>query len=177
MAPGEGQGLLLYVGGGRGDRGAHRRRASGIRRGDEGRSGPSDPTHARCEELLGAPGRPSPRRRGCIGSRTAGDHRGDRSARGSWIGLVRVGGDRSRDEQRIVEVVFGAELPDTNREPRSASADEEPAFVPLEELGSLPMYPPIAGYLRGADREGFNRGARYLGNLWRSMSALEDWAS
>jgi 8-oxo-dGTP diphosphatase len=82
-----------------------------------------------------------------------------------------------RDERRIVEVVFGAELPETNQEPQRASADEEPAFVPLEDLGSLPLYPPIAGYLRGADREGFTRGARYLGNLWRSMSALEDPAS
>ena len=79
--------------------------------------------------------------------------------------------------RRIIEVVFRAELLDPERDPRSESALEEPAFVPMEELTSLPLYPPVGGYLRGAHREGFRRGAQYLGNVWRSMKELEGWAS
>jgi 8-oxo-dGTP diphosphatase len=80
------------------------------------------------------------------------------------------------EQRRIVEIVFSAELTDPAAEPRSESALELPAFVRMDDLPSLPLYPPIAGYLRGARQEGFVRGAPYLGNLWRSMSALEDWA-
>lgn len=84
-----------------------------------------------------------------------------------WEGIAPRGG------RRIVEVVFRAELRRGDTEVRSARADEQPAFVAFEELHALPMYPPIAGYLRGADLADGDRGARYLGNLWRSMSGLE----
>jgi ADP-ribose pyrophosphatase YjhB (NUDIX family) len=88
-----------------------------------------------------------------------------------WEGIA------PNEQRRIVEVVFRADLLDGDREPRSESALEEPAFHPLGELTSLSLYPPVAGYLRGAHREGFDRGAPYLGNLWRSMDSLEDWTS
>lgn len=88
-----------------------------------------------------------------------------------WEGIA------PNEQRRIAEIVFLAELQDRGREPRSESALEEPAFHPIEELASLALYPPVAGYLRGAHRDGFDRGAPYLGNLWRSMSELEEWAS
>lgn len=88
-----------------------------------------------------------------------------------WEGIA------PNDQRRIAEIVFLAQLSDRDREPWSGSALEEPAFHPVDELVSLSLYPPVAGYLRGAYRHGSDRGAPYLGNLWRSMSDLEDWAS
>jgi 8-oxo-dGTP diphosphatase len=81
------------------------------------------------------------------------------------------------DQRRIVEVVFHAELLDPDLEPGSESVLEEPSFVRLKALSSLPLYPPVGGYLRGAHQEGFQRTAPYLGNLWRSMNEVDDWAS
>jgi 8-oxo-dGTP diphosphatase len=78
------------------------------------------------------------------------------------------------EQRRIAEIVFLAELVDRHAEPRSESALETPAFHPLDALTSLSLYPPVAGYLRGAQRSGFERAAPYLGNLWRSMSEFED---
>jgi 8-oxo-dGTP diphosphatase len=88
-----------------------------------------------------------------------------------WEGIA------PESQRRIVEVVFHAELLDPDREPRSESSLEEPAFIPLEGVSSLPLYPPVGGYLRGAHQEGFRRTAPYLGNMWRSMNEVEDWAS
>jgi ADP-ribose pyrophosphatase YjhB (NUDIX family) len=88
-----------------------------------------------------------------------------------WEGIA------PNEQRRIAEIVFLGELQDRGLDPRSESALEEPAFHPIDEITSLPLYPPVAGYLRGAHRDGFDRGAPYLGNLWRSMTDLEDWAS
>lgn len=86
-----------------------------------------------------------------------------------WEGIA------PHEQRRIVEVVFSAELKGPSRDPVSESALERPAFVPIEELGTYRLYPPVAGYLRGAHQDDFRRGAPYLGNLWRSMSPLERW--
>jgi ADP-ribose pyrophosphatase YjhB (NUDIX family) len=86
-----------------------------------------------------------------------------------WEGIA------PHEQRRILEIVFSADLLDPKREPRSESALEQPAFVAHQDLGSLTMYPPVAGYLRGAQQEGFRRTAPYLGNLWRSMTDLEGW--
>lgn len=81
------------------------------------------------------------------------------------------------ERRRIVEVVFRGELTQPRREPRSESELELPAFVPIDGLTDLPLYPPVTGYLRRAHKEGFRGGAPYLGNLWRSMKGLEGWTS
>jgi 8-oxo-dGTP diphosphatase len=78
--------------------------------------------------------------------------------------------------RRIVEIVFSAELADPAAEPRIESVLEVPAFVALDAIGSLPLCPPVAGYLRGAQQERFTRSAPYLGNLWRSMNELQGWS-
>jgi 8-oxo-dGTP diphosphatase len=72
---------------------------------------------------------------------------------------------------RITELVFNAELMDTADEPVSPDPTEEPRFVPIDTLGDLLLYPPVAGYLRGSWRSAVPRGAPYLGNMWRTMPA------
>jgi 8-oxo-dGTP diphosphatase len=74
-----------------------------------------------------------------------------------------------REGRRLIEVVFSSELLDRRAEPISRSQLELPRFVPIEELGQIPLYPPVAGNLRGAWRAGFADSAPYLGNVWRSM--------
>lgn len=73
------------------------------------------------------------------------------------------------DSRHICEMVFWARLMEKAKEPKSSSELELPRFVPLEELVSLELYPPIAGYLKGASAGGFDRGAPHLGNMWREM--------
>jgi 8-oxo-dGTP diphosphatase len=73
------------------------------------------------------------------------------------------------ERPRTVELVFHAELIDSDGEPKSSSSDEEAAFIPIEEVGGLELYPPVAGYLRGAWRQRFEESAPYLGNMWRGM--------
>lgn len=78
-----------------------------------------------------------------------------------WEGIAR---DRGL---RLVELVFAAELAGRGRAPRSQGALELPRFVAFEELGSIKLYPPVAGYLRAIQRYGLGQGAQYLGNLYR----------
>ncbi len=74
-----------------------------------------------------------------------------------------------REGRRLIDVVFASELLDRRTEPLSYSQLELPRFVPIEELGQIRLYPPVAGNLRGAWRNGFADSAPYLGNVWRSM--------
>ncbi len=70
--------------------------------------------------------------------------------------------------RRILEIVFIAQLRDGEPESRP---DETARFFPLSELPA-DLYPPVAGYLKGAWREGFPRSAPYLGNMWRGMNSV-----
>jgi 8-oxo-dGTP diphosphatase len=80
-----------------------------------------------------------------------------------WEGLS------PRRERRIVELAFRADLVGERAEPVSGDPSEEPRWVHLDDLGTLSIYPPVAGYLRGAWRRGLTDAAPYLGNMWRSM--------
>jgi 8-oxo-dGTP diphosphatase len=80
-----------------------------------------------------------------------------------WEGIA------PRDGRRLIEVVFSGELRDRLAEPVSQSQLELPRFLPIEELPSIDLYPPVSGNLRGARRQGFGNSAAYLGNIWRAM--------
>lgn len=67
---------------------------------------------------------------------------------------------------RTIDLVFAAQPVDPRQEPVQVEAGLMPTYVPLADLGQLQMRPPLAGYLRGL-RPGHDRGAAYLGNLWR----------
>jgi 8-oxo-dGTP diphosphatase len=81
----------------------------------------------------------------------------------------------SGPNDRTLELVFQAELLDRGGEPKSSDPDEEPRFVPIEDAGGLDLYPPVAGYLRGAWRQRFEESAPYLGNMWRSMKPSDNF--
>lgn len=67
---------------------------------------------------------------------------------------------------RTIDLVFAAQPVDPRQEPVQVEAGLMPTYVPLADLGQLQMRPPLAGYLRGL-RPHHDRGAAYLGNLWR----------
>lgn len=65
--------------------------------------------------------------------------------------------------RRVVEVVFIAEEFDTASRP-AGEAGRPPAWVRWDQLKTLTLHPPIAGFLPDLRRGGY---ARYLGNMWR----------
>lgn len=79
----------------------------------------------------------------------------------------------------LLEIVFMAVHRDLSVSPPLVGREShlEPAFVPLSELGSLNLLPPIAGYLRGLGQrmsrlpEPTDATAAYLGNVWRPNGA------
>ncbi len=75
------------------------------------------------------------------------------------------------DTRHIFETVFLGHLQDIGADPVSHSGLEEPRFLPIGEIHTLDLYPPIAGYLRGASKQGFRAGAPHLGNMWREMDS------
>jgi 8-oxo-dGTP diphosphatase len=67
---------------------------------------------------------------------------------------------------RTVELVFIAEAFDT-ASPLSGEPGRRLAWVRWDELKTLTLHPPIAGFLPDLRRGGY---ARYLGNVWRRES-------
>jgi 8-oxo-dGTP diphosphatase len=65
--------------------------------------------------------------------------------------------------RRIVELVFIAEEFDTIR-PIAGESGRRPVWVGWDELKTVTLHPPIAGFLPELRRGGY---ARYLGNMWR----------
>jgi 8-oxo-dGTP diphosphatase len=65
--------------------------------------------------------------------------------------------------QRIVELVFIAEEFDTASPLSGGEPGRRPAWVSWDELKTLSLQPPIAGFLPDLRRGGY---ARYLGNMW-----------
>ncbi|MGH3636281.1 MAG: NUDIX hydrolase [Mycobacterium sp.] len=63
---------------------------------------------------------------------------------------------------RLVELVFAAEEFDTAR-PVAGEPGRPPAWVGWDELKTVTLHPPIAGFLPDLRRGGY---ARYLGNVW-----------
>ncbi|OHV05192.1 NUDIX hydrolase [Mycobacterium talmoniae] len=66
-------------------------------------------------------------------------------------------------QHRIVELVFVAEEFD-HGVPITGEPGRRPAWVSWDELKTVTLHPPIAGFLPDLRRGGY---ARYLGNLWR----------
>jgi 8-oxo-dGTP diphosphatase len=66
--------------------------------------------------------------------------------------------------RRIVELVFIAEDFDTATTPIAREPDRQPVWVGWDELRTITLHPPIAGFLPDLRRGGY---ARYLGNMWR----------
>ena len=79
----------------------------------------------------------------------------------------------------LVEIVFMALLRDAHVELTGAEPHLQPEFIGLDELGSINLLPPIAGYLRGLARrmtrlEPTHATAAYLGNIWRATGSPSD---
>ncbi|ORW08660.1 NUDIX hydrolase [Mycobacterium kyorinense] len=77
-------------------------------------------------------------------------------------GLVLEVNDRLAG-RRIVELVFVAEEFDAASQV-AGEAGRRPVWVSWDELKTITLHPPIAGFLPDLRRGGY---ARYLGNLWR----------
>lgn len=71
-----------------------------------------------------------------------------------------------RSHHRI-EIVFFGKDENPTADPRRLEPHLEPQFVPLANLDTIALRPPIAGYLRGFARSR-RAVAPYLGNLWRA---------
>jgi 8-oxo-dGTP diphosphatase len=77
------------------------------------------------------------------------------------------------DEHHLVEIVFLGSERDPRAEPVQLENRLEPAFVPIEDLSTITLRPPIAGYIKGFAQSGALRTdmrrhtASYLGNVWR----------
>lgn len=69
-------------------------------------------------------------------------------------------------ESRRIDLVFTARQIDPRAEPSRTEPHLAPAYVALDELPRLRLRPPLAGHLRGLN-PARDRGAAYLGNLWR----------
>jgi 8-oxo-dGTP diphosphatase len=74
-------------------------------------------------------------------------------------------------EQRVIEVVFLS--PDRPAaQPVGSEPGMEPEFVPLSQLGELPLRPPLAGHIRALHSCRHRATAPYLGNLWRAGNGV-----
>jgi 8-oxo-dGTP diphosphatase len=69
-----------------------------------------------------------------------------------------------------MEVVFLGKDDSPSVDPKRVEDHLEPQFVPLADLDTIVVRPPIAGYIRGFARSR-QATAPYLGNLWRADSS------
>jgi ADP-ribose pyrophosphatase YjhB (NUDIX family) len=76
-----------------------------------------------------------------------------------------------------VDLIFTTVEQDRSKVPRHLEPDLTPVFVPLAEVATLSLRPPIAGHLRGLHGNGWRGGAAYLGNLWRPAAHQADCRS
>lgn len=78
------------------------------------------------------------------------------------------------DGIHLLDLVFTTTETDRTAAPRELERGLTPTFYPLEEIGGLPLRPPIAGHLRGLHRNaGRVGGGAYLGNVWRPNELVE----
>jgi ADP-ribose pyrophosphatase YjhB (NUDIX family) len=83
--------------------------------------------------------------------------------------LLYVGEVRSPSgKKHILDLVFLGELAEFGQRLRPSRhwVIEEPRFVPLRELPSMALYPPIVFELLEDAEAGWQKSPRYLGNLW-----------
>jgi len=75
----------------------------------------------------------------------------------------------------IVELVFLAAPVVTDYTLHEGEPGRTPVWLPLAEIGSIPLRPPIGGHLRSFVRDS-RASAAYLGNVWRPAAGGEDEA-
>ena len=79
-------------------------------------------------------------------------------------------------ERHLIEIVFLGSERDATGTPIQLESHLEPAFVPVEDLRTITLRPPIGGYIGGFVRYGGARTdmqrhtASYLGNVWRPIA-------
>jgi len=69
--------------------------------------------------------------------------------------------------QHLIEIVFQAVTAEPDAQPQPCEPGLTPSFVPLDDIGRLPMRPPIAGHLRRLESAPTHGATVYLGNVWR----------
>ena len=80
----------------------------------------------------------------------------------------------SWDGQHLIELVFLGHDLDPSSAPHQSEDNLVPAFVALDDLDTLTLMPPLAGYIRGFPKERSSQvdwqlaTAPWLGNLWRA---------
>lgn len=81
-------------------------------------------------------------------------------------------------EKHVLNLVFLGEVePDQRLHPSRHWQSEEPHFVPLEDLASVDLYPPIAIEILEDVQAKWQGSIRFLGNLWRNMEEVPEWRS
>lgn len=73
-------------------------------------------------------------------------------------------------DHHLIEIVFLGSERDRHSEPVQREDGLAPSFVLLDQLPSIGLQPPIAGYIRGFARSR-RETAAYLGNVWRPEPA------
>jgi 8-oxo-dGTP diphosphatase len=80
-------------------------------------------------------------------------------------------------KKHVLNLIFlGAQAEsDQQVQPSRQWQIEEPHFLPLEDLASIDLYPPIAGEILEDAAAGWQTPIRFLGNRWRDMEELPAW--
>jgi len=90
--------------------------------------------------------------------------------------LLYVGEVRSPSGRKhALDLIFLGELTEVGQRLRPSRhwVIEEPRFIPLRDLPSVALYPPIAFEILEDAEAGWSRTPRYLGNLWMDAAPEE----
>ena len=76
-----------------------------------------------------------------------------------------------RAGRHIVHVAFAASVAPGALRPGHDGRLVDAAWLPVDDLATLPLFPAIGEELLACHAEGFNGPVRYLGNVWRDLPA------
>ena len=76
--------------------------------------------------------------------------------------------------RHILHVAFAATVRPGALRPGYDGRLVDAAWLPVEELGTLPLFPAVGGELLACHAEGFTGPVRYLGNVWTEMGAGDE---
>jgi ADP-ribose pyrophosphatase YjhB (NUDIX family) len=71
------------------------------------------------------------------------------------------------EDVHLLDLVFTGVEQDRSVAPQAREPGLMPVFHPVEELGGLPLRPPLAGHLRSLHGSQRRSTGAYLGNMWR----------